>query len=101
LAARRNVMTAQEIIADLERRRHELMLRGMGFDEERQELAYRILAENSFTARQRWREVEDETQQLLEDIAMHDLAIASARRRAEAVGRNVAEVMAEIFGAKT
>lgn len=73
-------MTAQEIIERLESERHKLLLRHARLADEAMKLAFEVLAHGA--SRWRLREVEDEGFRLEEEIALHDLALIEARRRA-------------------
>jgi hypothetical protein len=88
---------AERIISNLEKRRHEIMLRGAALDSDRARIAYDAMVRDSFIARQRWRELNEFTDKLIEEIDLLDAALAEARRR---TGRDCREVMVEIFGSK-
>jgi uncharacterized protein involved in exopolysaccharide biosynthesis len=87
---------AQQIVHDLEQRRHHLMLRVVALGEGVSKLAYDAVVHNSFMARQRLRELEDEGDQLHREIDLFDAALVEARRRVEAAGRDADDVMAEL-----
>jgi hypothetical protein len=89
---------AQTIVADLERARHQLLLRLEALDDGLNDLAYRAVVENSWIAKTKLRERQDEAERIIDEITLHDWALAEARRRA--LVRSADEVMAEIFGSK-
>jgi hypothetical protein len=48
---------AERIISNLEKRRHEIMVRGAALDADRARLAYQVAVDESFIARQPWRQL--------------------------------------------
>jgi hypothetical protein len=72
--------TPQEIVSRLEREHHKLTLRHAQLADEAIRLAYEVLVQGA--SRWRLREVEDQGFRLEEEIALFDLALIEARRRA-------------------
>jgi hypothetical protein len=87
---------AQTIVADLERRRHEIMQRGAALDADRPRIAYDAMVNDSFLARMRWRSLDEATYKLIEEFELIEAALGEARRRAEV--RDAHTVMAELSG---
>jgi hypothetical protein len=74
--------TAEQIVRiTLEAQRHTLMLRQEALRQAGPQLAYDILMNDSFIAKQEMRDAEDELGNLVDQIALHDLALIEARRR--------------------
>jgi hypothetical protein len=93
-------MTAQTIVHDLERRRHELLLKHAKLGDEAFRLAYDALVHNSFMARQKLREIDEEAARLNDEIELHNMALVEARRRVATAGRDWREVMNRIKSRK-
>jgi hypothetical protein len=85
---------AEQIVRTLEAERHVLVLRLEAIRSAGAQLAYAILIEDSFQAKQELSDAEDEYAALEYRIALHDLALIEARRRAEA--RDAETVMLEL-----
>jgi hypothetical protein len=73
---------AERIISNLEKRRHAIMIQGVALDADRARIAYDAMVRDSFIARQRWRELNEFTDKLIEEIELLDCALVEARRRA-------------------
>jgi hypothetical protein len=87
---------AQNVIDNLQSRRHELMLRLNELQAGAQRAAFEAVVHDSWTARQRFRDIEHEADRLSEEIGMLDLAIAEAYARLQTRGRDAGEVMREL-----
>jgi hypothetical protein len=74
--------SAAEILACLESCRADVMMRMVALDARRVEVAFAVCVKNSVTAKQRWREMNDEAAELVERITLFDFAIQEARQRA-------------------
>jgi hypothetical protein len=72
---------AQEIIARLETERHRLMLKHAQLGEEATRLAYAVLVRSQFLEKMTLRDVSDEADHIMRQVAMYDLALTEARRR--------------------
>jgi hypothetical protein len=70
------------LVSAMEECRDTAILQLLALDNLRPAVAFAIAAENSVTAKQRWRELNDEAARLTERIALYDAAIVEARSRA-------------------
>lgn len=66
----------------LEEIRHAMLLKLTALDNDRPKIAYAAVAEDSLTAKQKWSQLDEQADRLLERIRLFDAAIFEARRRA-------------------
>jgi hypothetical protein len=70
------------LLEALEACRGDVFLKLVALDGERPKIAYAIAVENSVTAKQSWRELDEEAERLCERLILYDHAIREARDRA-------------------
>jgi hypothetical protein len=88
--------TQQNIVNSLQQRRHDLMMRVTRLQAIAQRAAFYAVTEDSWKARQQFRDAEAEADRLANEVTMLDLALAEAYARLQSRGRECATVMQEL-----
>jgi hypothetical protein len=89
----------QNIVNTLQERRHKMMLRVFELQAIAQRCAFEAVVNDSWKARQDFRDVEHEADRLSDEIGMLDLALGEAFARLQTQGRDWQIVMQELTGA--
>jgi hypothetical protein len=88
-------MTAAERIArDLEERRHRLMIKHVVLSDQTLALAYDVVVNGSFVAKEKLRSLDHELERIADEISLIDRAFVFAVKRATA--RDADQVMQEL-----
>jgi hypothetical protein len=89
--------SAERIARDLEERRHHLMLQHVVLSDQTLALAYDVVVNGSFVAKEKLRSLDHELERIADEISLIDRAFVSAVKRVSA--RDCDQVMEELFGA--
>jgi hypothetical protein len=85
---------AERIARDLEERRHRLMIKHVVLSDQTLALAYDVVVNGSFVAREKLRSLDHELERLADEISLIDRAFVSAVKRVTA--RDCDQVMFEL-----
>jgi hypothetical protein len=89
---------AERIARDLEERRHRLMIKHVVLSDQTNTLAYDVVVNGSFVAKEKLRSLDRELERIAEEIGLIDRAFVFAVKRVTA--RDAGQVMRELgFGA--
>jgi hypothetical protein len=86
----------QNIIDSLQVQRHSLMMRVMQLEAIAKRCAFEAVVNDSWKAKQAFRDAEQETDRLTSEIEMLNLALQEAFARLQARGRDAGDIMKEL-----
>jgi predicted RNase H-like nuclease (RuvC/YqgF family) len=87
---------AQNVINSLQERRAKLMMRVMQLEAIAKRCAFEVVVNDSWKAKQQFRDAEQETDRLTSEIEMLNLALQEAYTRLQQRGRDANDIMKEL-----